>query len=65
MSEPLASELDFEVTLEAGRVSALLERPSGAHALLALAHGAGAGMRHAFLEALSGRLAERGVATLR
>ncbi len=65
MSESLPSELDFEVTTEAGRVSALLLRPSNAHALLALAHGAGAGMRHAFLEALAGRLAERGVATLR
>ncbi|MHC4959389.1 MAG: alpha/beta hydrolase family protein [Planctomycetota bacterium] len=43
----------------------LLERPDGAHALLVLGHGAGAGMRHAFMEALARRLAARGVATLR
>jgi len=33
--------------------------------LYVLAHGAGAGMRHPFLETISQRLAERGVATLR
>ncbi len=65
MSVPAPTALDFEVTPETGRVSALLEQPSDAHALLVLAHGAGAGMRHAFMEALTGRLAERGVATLR
>lgn len=48
-----------------GEVSGILERPRGATALYVLAHGAGAGMRHAFLEALVPRLAERGVATLR
>ncbi len=44
---------------------ALWLRPPAAHALLVLAHGAGAGMRHAFLEALARALAEVGVATLR
>ncbi len=48
-----------------GEVSGILERPRGATALYVLAHGAGAGMRHAFLEALVPRLAERRVATLR
>ena len=37
----------------------------GAVAALALAHGAGAGMRHAFLQALADALGTRGVATLR
>ncbi len=46
-------------------VSALLCRPSGARALLVLGHGAGAGMRHPFLEAVSHRLAGQGIATLR
>jgi predicted alpha/beta-hydrolase family hydrolase len=46
-------------------VSALLLRPAKAHCLLALAHGAGAGMRHAFLEELASELAVAGVATLR
>jgi hypothetical protein len=49
----------------AGGVSALLVRPVEARALYVLAHGAGAGMRHAFLEAMAQRLAERAIATLR
>ncbi|MGH7542305.1 MAG: alpha/beta hydrolase family protein [Gemmatimonadota bacterium] len=50
---------------DAGTVSALLRRPEGADRLLILAHGAGAGMRHAFMEGLATALAERGVATFR
>jgi predicted alpha/beta-hydrolase family hydrolase len=49
----------------AGTVSGLFLRPSDAAVLLVLAHGAGAGMRHPFLEGLAHALAERGVATLR
>lgn len=48
-----------------GPVSALLLRPAGAWLLYALAHGAGAGMRHRFLGSISEALASRGVATLR
>ena len=43
----------------------ILRRDPGAFCLLVLAHGAGAGMRHPFLEALSQALASEGVATLR
>lgn len=50
---------------DAGPVSALLLKPQAARWLLALAHGAGAGMEHPFLEALARRLAGQGVATLR
>ena len=39
--------------------------PEAATSLLSLAHGAGAGMRHPFLEAVAGALARRRVATLR
>src|SRR5215469_13575503 len=49
----------------AGEVSALLLRPKTAHGLLVLAHGAGAGMRHNFLESLAAELVEAGVATFR
>ena len=45
--------------------SCLIERPRGARALYVLAHGAGAGMRHEFMTAISEALAERGIATLR
>ncbi len=48
-----------------GDVSGLLLRPEGARLLYVLAHGAGAGMRHPFLESISQRLAERSIATLR
>ncbi len=47
------------------RVSGLLLRPPGARWLYVLAHGAGAGMHHPFLETIARALAERDVATLR
>ncbi|HET9989616.1 MAG TPA: alpha/beta family hydrolase [Kofleriaceae bacterium] len=43
----------------------LLVRPRGARALYVLAHGAGAGMRHEFMEEISDALGARGIATLR
>ena len=43
----------------------LLVRPPNAHRMLTLAHGAGAGMRHPFMEKLAAELASVGVATLR
>lgn len=46
-------------------VPLLLLRPPDAEWLYAFAHGAGAGMRHAFMDALSVQLADRRVATLR
>jgi uncharacterized protein len=46
-------------------VSALLERPDAARFALTFAHGAGAGMEHAFMESACLALAARGVATLR
>lgn len=58
------SELRFAV-LNGGEVSALFLRSPEAHWLLVLAHGAGAGMRHPFMEMLARELATAGVATLR
>src|SRR6266436_7971179 len=49
----------------AGEVSAILMRPADARWLLVLAHGAGAGMTHPFLEKLARELASVGVATFR
>jgi predicted alpha/beta-hydrolase family hydrolase len=48
-----------------GAVSGLLIRPDNATLLYVLAHGAGAGMRHPFLESMAQRVAGRGIATLR
>jgi predicted alpha/beta-hydrolase family hydrolase len=61
--EPKA--LTLRVSESVGDVDALLQRPRDARWLLVLAHGAGAGMRHAFMEALSRELTDVGVATLR
>ena len=54
------------LAIDAGTtVSALLQMPSDARALYVFAHGAGAGMTHAFMSAFADGLAQRGVATLR
>jgi len=50
---------------EGAEVSALLLRPARQSALYVLAHGAGAGMRHPFMESIAQRLAARGIGTLR
>lgn len=58
-------ELTLRVSESVGDVAALLQRPRDARWLLVLAHGAGAGMRHPFMENLSRELANVAVATLR
>jgi predicted alpha/beta-hydrolase family hydrolase len=55
----------FTVNEKVGKVSGLLRVPRGAKALLVLAHGAGAGMRHHFMEDVANKLAALGIATLR
>ncbi len=49
----------------ATEVSALLDQPRDAKALLVLAHGAGAGMTHKHMSATAEGLATRGIAVLR
>ena len=56
--------LQFHVA-GATEVSALLIRPKNARWLLALAHGAGAGMTHPFLENLTNELSSVAIATFR
>ncbi|UPK35418.1 dienelactone hydrolase family protein [Bradyrhizobium sp. 186] len=55
-------KLDIE---RIGMVSAILMQPDKARACYVLAHGAGAGMRHSFLEEIASGLANRGIATFR
>src|ERR671910_2669062 len=57
--------LEIDVGTTIGKVSGLLLRPADAWALYVLAHGAGAGMGHRFMESIAQALAERGIATLR
>ena len=60
MSEPVTVPLDG-----GGSVSALLDAPPNPKWTYVLAHGAGAGMRHPFLESMAHALAERGIGTMR
>src|SRR5215468_5459156 len=65
MGVSLGKEVQFFVSEKGGAVSGLLLKPNNATSLLVLAHGAGAGMRHRFMEQAAGKLGECGVATLR
>ena len=58
--EPLSIAVD-----ESEQVSALLQLPDAARACYVMAHGAGAGMTHAFMSSVANDLAVRGIATLR
>jgi predicted alpha/beta-hydrolase family hydrolase len=62
MSEPEAIVISLP---GGGEVSGLLQAPPDAFACYVLAHGAGAGMTHPFMEAVATGLASRKVATLR
>ncbi|WP_438265080.1 alpha/beta hydrolase family protein [Bradyrhizobium commune] len=59
-----ATELKLDIA-RIGTVSAILMQPDNARACYVLAHGAGAGMRHASMEKIAAGLADRGIATLR
>ncbi len=48
-----------------GKVSLLTLRPKDTKAVMVLAHGAGAGMTHAFMENLAAKLADLSIATVR
>lgn len=50
---------------EAHRVSGLLQLPNAARACFIFAHGAGAGMEHAFMADIANELGARDIATLR
>jgi uncharacterized protein len=62
----MASSANIRFAVQnAGEVSAVLVRPQRAECLLVLAHGAGAGMNHPFMQSLATELAAVKVATLR
>ena len=63
---PTSSEqIEIQVSDSVGKVSGLLLSPRSPRLVYVLAHGAGAGMRHPFLETLARALEARGIATLR
>jgi uncharacterized protein len=55
----------LEIAVGGGVVSGLLQNAPAARACYVFAHGAGAGMTHPFIAAVSTGLSERGVSTLR
>ena len=57
--------LKINVSSSIGKVSARYIAPAEAKCIVSLAHGAGAGMNHPFMEALAASLAKFGIATLR
>lgn len=59
-----AEKLQIKIE-KADPVSALLMKPAQARTCYVFAHGAGAGMAHASMEAIAAGLADRGIATLR
>jgi uncharacterized protein len=65
MSSALTEPLTLSLPDGGPTVSALLHIPADAVALLCFAHGAGAGMRHAFMERMTELLASERIATLR
>ena len=60
-----AEAIKFAAGEKVGKVSGLLILPKDARALLVLAHGAGAGMRHKFMEETATKLADHLIGTLR
>lgn len=58
------TELQLDID-RIGVVSAILMQPANARACYVLAHGAGAGMRHASMDKIAEGLADRGIATFR
>lgn len=59
-----ARTLSFAIA-DRGSVSALLLRPAGARVLYVLGHGAGAGMRHRFMDSVATHLFHQDIATFR
>ena len=66
LSKPNLKTKELKLDIDRiGTVSAILMQPDNARACYVLAHGAGAGMRHAFMDEVAEGLADRGIATLR
>ena len=59
------TEHRFQASRSAGEVSAILDRPEHARWLYVFGHGAGAGMRHGFMERASAALGAEGIASFR
>jgi predicted alpha/beta-hydrolase family hydrolase len=61
----MSSEREIKIAVGDEEVSGLLIAPPNARACYVVAHGAGVGMQHVFMNAVARGLAERGIAALR
>ena len=55
----------FEASSSSGQVTGILVKPENPDSLLVLAHGAGAGIHHPWMNTVSAKLAAQGIATFR
>ena len=60
-----STQISIQVSESIGKISALIVTPAKPTALMVLAHGAGAGMTHRFMEELSMELAKQSILTIR
>ncbi|MTI20585.1 alpha/beta hydrolase [Fulvivirga sp. RKSG066] len=58
-------DITIDIDVDPGTLSGLLTIPTPLEALIVLSHGAGAGMKHSFMEELSESLANKNIGTLR
>ena len=65
MENKSPSQASIQVSARIGTVSAIVLAPPSPVAVLALAHGAGAGMNHPFMSSLAEALLQHGIATVR
>ncbi len=61
----MSTSISFQSTKSSGDVGALIDRPRDATVMMVLAHGAGAGMRSGFMEAISRELSLLRIAVFR
>ncbi len=61
----IEQEIRFTVSKSSGEVSAVLLRPQNARWLMALAHGAAAGIQHPFMTGMAQSMAKRQIASFR
>ena len=59
------TKIPIQISETIGKISALLAVPAKPKAVITLAHGAGAGMTHRFMEELSNQLVQKSVAVIR
>ena len=61
----ISTQISIQVSESIGKITALIAAPSKPKAIMVLAHGAGAGMTHRFMEELSNQLVQKSIVVVR